>query len=170
MQWRYAQRRYLPVSGPTLLITLPDIGNRSLGVADTVFIAPLVLSLLVRNHHRRKRKEKKPTRCVIRLHLYKIDMEKDPAATQQMDKASSPNGPVSALNKSDVEDGFDAEYERRLVRKLDKHIVPVIMSLYLFSFLDRYAVLKIVIQLKLSSANIVSIHLESTSGMRCFTV
>lgn len=99
-----------------------------------------------------------------------MDMEKDPAATQQMDTASSPNGPVSALNKSDVEDGFDAEYERRLVRKLDKHIVPVIMSLYLFSFLDRYAVSKVVIQLKLSSANIVSIHLESTSGMRCFTV
>lgn len=58
-----------------------------------------------------------------------------------MDKVSqySPsNGPVNASDASgDVGDGPDAEYERRLVRKLDKHIVPVIMLLYLFSFLDR---------------------------------
>ena len=30
-----------------------------------------------------------------------------------------------------------SEYERRLVRKLDLHIVPVVMLLYLLSFLDR---------------------------------
>lgn len=67
----------------------------------------------------------------------------DPTATQQMDKVSqhsSSKGPVGVLNNGDVEDGFDAEYERQLVRKLDKHIVPVIMLLYLFSFLDRYVV------------------------------
>lgn len=71
-----------------------------------------------------------------------MDAGKDPTATQKMDRVPSPNDPAMAnvLNKRDVEDGFDVEYERRLVKKLDKHIVPVIMLLYLFSFLDRYAV------------------------------
>lgn len=69
-----------------------------------------------------------------------MDAGKDPTATQKMDRVPSPNDPASVLNKRDVEDGFDVEYERRLVKKLDKHIVPVIMLLYLFSFLDRYAV------------------------------
>lgn len=31
----------------------------------------------------------------------------------------------------------DEEYERKLVRKLDMNIVPVVMLLYLLSFLDR---------------------------------
>ena len=30
------------------------------------------------------------------------------------------------------------EAERKLVRKLDIHIIPVVMALYLLSFLDRY--------------------------------
>jgi hypothetical protein len=29
------------------------------------------------------------------------------------------------------------DYEAKLVRKLDMHIVPIVMLLYLFSFLDR---------------------------------
>lgn len=28
--------------------------------------------------------------------------------------------------------------EKKLVRKLDLHIIPLVMALYLFSFLDRY--------------------------------
>lgn len=28
--------------------------------------------------------------------------------------------------------------EKKLVRKLDLHLIPIIMTLYLFSFLDRY--------------------------------
>jgi len=32
---------------------------------------------------------------------------------------------------------IDYEAEKRLVRKIDRHIVPVIMLLYLLSFLDR---------------------------------
>jgi hypothetical protein len=31
----------------------------------------------------------------------------------------------------------DSREEARLVRKLDRHIIPVVMLLYLFSFLDR---------------------------------
>jgi hypothetical protein len=30
-----------------------------------------------------------------------------------------------------------SDYEQKLVRKLDTHIVPVVMLLYLLSFLDR---------------------------------
>lgn len=71
---------------------------------------------------------------------------KIPTTTQQMDKVSqhsSSNGRDSAVNNlGDVEDGFDAEYERKLVRKLDRHIVPMVMLLYLFSFLDRYVILE----------------------------
>ena len=36
----------------------------------------------------------------------------------------------------DVE-GLDPAAEKRLVRKLDRHIIPIIMLLYLLSFLDR---------------------------------
>ena len=32
---------------------------------------------------------------------------------------------------------IDHAAERRLVRKLDLHIIPIVMLLYLFSFLDR---------------------------------
>ena len=32
---------------------------------------------------------------------------------------------------------IDEEKEKKLVRKLDLHIVPVVMLLYLLSFLDR---------------------------------
>lgn len=42
--------------------------------------------------------------------------------------------PASPVNY-DTE--IDHVAERRLVRKLDRHIVPLIMFLYLFSFLDR---------------------------------
>lgn len=75
--------------------------------------------------------------------VYKMDTGNYSTATQQMDKVSqySPsNGPVNASDISGDVD--DPEYERRLVRKLDKHIVPVIMLLYLFSFLDRYVIPK----------------------------
>jgi hypothetical protein len=34
-------------------------------------------------------------------------------------------------------DGVDPVYEAKIVRKLDLYIIPVVMLLYLFSFLDR---------------------------------
>jgi hypothetical protein len=33
---------------------------------------------------------------------------------------------------------IDKRKERQLVRKLDRYIIPIVMLLYLFSFLDRY--------------------------------
>lgn len=55
------------------------------------------------------------------------------------DGESTPPAQTNSLsdeprNELDVE---TAEAERRLVRKLDLHIIPLIMALYLFSFLDR---------------------------------
>lgn len=40
-----------------------------------------------------------------------------------------------------LEGGIDIDpaREKQLVRKLDLHIIPVVMLLYLLSFLDRYA-------------------------------
>ena len=35
---------------------------------------------------------------------------------------------------------IDKKKERKLVRKLDAYIVPMMMLLYLFSFLDRYTI------------------------------
>jgi hypothetical protein len=43
-----------------------------------------------------------------------------------------PNGPVDDL------EAIDVQAERRLVRKIDLHVVPMVMLLYLTSFLDRY--------------------------------
>jgi hypothetical protein len=37
---------------------------------------------------------------------------------------------------------IDRAKERRLVRKLDLHIVPMVMLLYLLSFLDRWVIIK----------------------------
>ncbi|PUU76104.1 major facilitator superfamily domain-containing protein [Tuber borchii] len=44
---------------------------------------------------------------------------------------------VQLQQPGSIEGGADHEFEKKLVRKLDKHIVPMIMLLYLFSFLDR---------------------------------
>lgn len=46
--------------------------------------------------------------------------------------------PVQLQQPGLIEGGADHEFEKKLVRKLDKHIVPMIMLLYLFSFLDRF--------------------------------
>lgn len=46
----------------------------------------------------------------------------------------SPSDDLPAKAKADI----DHLSENRLVRKLDFHIIPFVMLLYLFSFLDRY--------------------------------
>lgn len=52
--------------------------------------------------------------------------------------------PKSELSQESTSDhtvlfsNIDPEVEKRLVRKIDIFIVPPIMLLYLFSFLDRY--------------------------------
>lgn len=48
---------------------------------------------------------------------------------------------VGSLRKGTREDvGIDHAAEQRLVRKLDSKIIPIVMLLYLFSFLDRQVI------------------------------
>ena len=42
-----------------------------------------------------------------------------------------------AMNGNQHDEELDPLVEKRLVRKLDRHIIPIIMLLYLLSFLDR---------------------------------
>lgn len=51
-----------------------------------------------------------------------------------------PWDPAPTATPSEEDVGFiseDREYEKLLVRKLDVNIIPLVMALYLFSFLDR---------------------------------
>lgn len=65
------------------------------------------------------------------------------ARLKKSEKQDAKQDPVTeaatTLESIDVDDlpQIDAEAERKLVRKLDLHIVPVVMLLYLLSFLDR---------------------------------
>jgi hypothetical protein len=59
------------------------------------------------------------------------------------DETPGPNAPGS-LRSDEVERQLgevDTVYEAKLVRKLDLFIIPVVMLLYLLSFLDRYVCL-----------------------------
>lgn len=51
-----------------------------------------------------------------------------------MDVASLPSSELGP--NADLE---DAVYEKRVMRKIDKHLIPWLALLYLLSFLDRYA-------------------------------
>lgn len=54
-----------------------------------------------------------------------------------MDNTASEE-PKATDSDEDVLPAIDKKKERQLVRKLDRYIVPVVMLLYLMSFLDRY--------------------------------
>jgi hypothetical protein len=58
---------------------------------------------------------------------------------EKHDEATNPNH-MGSLHSDEVDRRFgeaDLVYEAKLVRKLDIFIVPVVMLLYLLSFLDR---------------------------------
>ncbi|KAM5345714.1 hypothetical protein ACJ41O_011575 [Fusarium nematophilum] len=57
--------------------------------------------------------------------------------TKSDEFAAGHDSSPAAQSLSDEPQTCSAEEERKLVRKLDQHIVPLIMLLYLFSFLDR---------------------------------
>jgi hypothetical protein len=60
-----------------------------------------------------------------------VDVEK------QYDAAVPNNGAKESDEIGRQLDGVDPVYEAKIVRKLDLYIIPVVMLLYLFSFLDR---------------------------------
>ena len=53
-----------------------------------------------------------------------------------------PIAPTDNGAKDNIE--IDHVAEQKLVHKLDRHIVPMIMLLYLFSFLDRRVFLRLI--------------------------
>lgn len=57
----------------------------------------------------------------------------DDATKEQVPSSHLPSEETAGIGALDE----DPNYERRLVRKLDLHIIPLVMALYLFSFLDR---------------------------------
>lgn len=50
---------------------------------------------------------------------------------------ATPGGAKKSEEIADQRGGIDPFFEAKLVRKLDIYIIPVVMLLYLFSFLDR---------------------------------
>lgn len=57
-------------------------------------------------------------------------------ATLELKKNDLPDGTFADVELSD--EFSDPAAEERLVRKLDRHIIPIVMLLYLLSFLDRW--------------------------------
>ena len=58
-----------------------------------------------------------------------------PNEEEGLETVSSSQGPSSKAGSEELE--IDHNAEKRLVRKLDLHIIPVVTLLYLLSFLDR---------------------------------
>jgi len=56
-------------------------------------------------------------------------------AALEMKEEKLANGRFAEEERSGI--SFDSAAEKRLVRKLDRHIIPIVMLLYLLSFLDR---------------------------------
>ena len=54
--------------------------------------------------------------------------------------------PTPTTDNGADDDNIEIDHvaEQKLVRKLDRHIVPMIMLLYLFSFLDRQVFLRLI--------------------------
>jgi hypothetical protein len=59
-----------------------------------------------------------------------------PGELVESDRNPGPN--VAAESSAEDDDPTFGVDERKLVRKLDMHLVPLVMLLYTFSFLDRY--------------------------------
>jgi hypothetical protein len=56
---------------------------------------------------------------------------------EKQDGLAAPNGPKGSDEIGRQLDGVDPVFEAKIVRKLDLFIIPIVMALYLFSFLDR---------------------------------
>lgn len=53
--------------------------------------------------------------------------------TRERDMVLSPGASTEEAASSEI----DPVAEQKLIRKLDRHIIPIVMLLYVFSFLDR---------------------------------
>lgn len=63
-----------------------------------------------------------------------VELRSRPASVSAAEKANHAEGSRSSLKAGEAVTGAD---EKKLVRKLDMYLIPLVMALYLFSFLDR---------------------------------
>lgn len=61
----------------------------------------------------------------------------DPKDEKNINALDEKTGDTPKRGYEGGDPGIDPAKERKLVRKLDFHIIPVVMLLYLLSFLDR---------------------------------
>lgn len=85
-------------------------------------------------------------------------------ATADAEKRAETTWPAGDANQSLDEEAELAKHvdEKKLLRKLDLYIIPLIMALYLFSFLDRYVAYTSIVTHFLVTHNANYIPAEST--------
>ena len=79
------------------------------------------------------------------MHTMGLFAKQDGAARMQDDSLQNGENSVKNMNKAEQDIGLgsrtriqiDPELERRVRRKLDWHIIPLVSALYLLAFLDR---------------------------------
>ncbi|KAG8988536.1 hypothetical protein FRB90_002684, partial [Tulasnella sp. 427] len=49
--------------------------------------------------------------------------------------AGIPDAPSGSFHDDDKNDPFDTDYDKKILRKIDYHIIPFVAILYLLSFL-----------------------------------
>ena len=76
---------------------------------------------------------------------HRISLEKDAA---KLDMVSGADATQKALYAefANKDEAWKNEMDKKLVRKIDGRLLPILVVLYLLNFLDRYASLRIAIQ------------------------
>jgi hypothetical protein len=72
----------------------------------------------------------------MRLFISKESEPKDENGEKKIESIKD-NGDIEAVPAAQVADEIDPVVEKRVRRKLDTHIVPLLSALYLLAFLDR---------------------------------
>ena len=72
----------------------------------------------------------------MRLFTSKESEPKDENGEKKIESIKD-NGDIEAVPAAQVADEIDPVVEKRVRRKLDTHIVPLLSALYLLAFLDR---------------------------------
>lgn len=72
----------------------------------------------------------------MRLFTSKESEPKDEDGEKKIESIKD-NGDIEAVPAAQVADEIDPVVEKRVRRKLDTHIVPLLSALYLLAFLDR---------------------------------
>jgi hypothetical protein len=60
------------------------------------------------------------------------------AALYHIENVQTNDNALTEKGVADLQAAIDPVKEKALVRKIDRHVIPMVMSLYLMSFIDRY--------------------------------